>query len=504
MPLSDKGSRKLPYPLNKTLEPIADTPNETIDYTTVSGFPDETTRVNVTLNLSLDEYVALATAIDVGRDIAFSDDSELIWWTWVRAFREGTVMACTDVADCIETSDEVAIQLAINNAKNNITIGGRTTTVNPATTTVEDDGGIGTSGLAEEIKPIENCNQDKLWAGIRDGIVQRLDDNARNFLEVLVARADLAERAQELINLVPVVGTMLVSVIEQVTELAPDMLNLYNSYSSIENLDNIACGLFDLVCADCQYPTYEQLFSHYASAGITGIDDIGNLVLTAATDYLTGSTELAALAFYHTMISYQLFILYLKTKFGSAYGTQSILTWAGLGEDYANDNWQELCDGCDEDYEIWTWDFSTQGQGEFYKDTVTPASNAIFVSGQGWRAGNYGTGKRGDVCMVCDPTWKIRAVGMEIAGNTPTSTIFYRRPTWGSNTGVVSPSAGSTCGGYTKAWDGYVGVTGYNELLFFWQGGATDIMTLKRVSIIFDKGFAPDNTVARTSAGLCS
>lgn len=420
------------------------------------------------------------------------------------AFAEcGATMTCEQVADCIETSSDVAIQLAINNSKNNIAVAGRNTTVNPETTTVEDSGGIGTAGLAEQVKPIENCNQDKLWAGIRDGIVQRLDDNARNFLEVLVARADLAERAQELINLVPVIGTMLVAVIEQVTELAPDMLNLYNSYSSIENLDNIACGLFDMVCADCQYPTYQQLFSHYASAGITGIDDIGNLVLTAATDYLTGSTELAALAFYHTMISYQLFILYLKTKFGSAYGTQSILVWAGLGEDYANDNWQVLCDGCDEDYEIWTWDFSTQGQGEFYQDTVT-ASHAIFIAGQGWRAGNYGAGKRGDICMVFDPTWKIRAVGMEIVGSTPSSTIYYRRPTWGSNTGVVSPSAGSTCGGYTKAWDGYAGVTGYNEVLFFWQGAATDIMTLKRVSIIFDKGFAPENTIARVSAGLCS
>lgn len=491
--------RKLAYK-DRYIIQLVEVVNESIDPDALATFQDQTTPTTLTVTWTQEEYTRILSALCVGAELAYPYQAQQIYYDFLKLLNGGS-MSCEDIADCIETSSDITVQLAIINSRNNIN---RVNPVDPDVTTVIDPSGIGSPGLAEEIKEFENCTQDPLWGGIRNGIVARLDDNVRNLLETIVSRADLAERVQELINLVPVIGTMLVAVIEQVTELAPDMLNLYNAYSSQETMDEIACYFFDLTCAECRYPTYDELFSYYASAGITGMDDIQNLVLTAATDYLTGSTNLAATAFYHTAIAYQLFILYLETKFGYATGTSKLTEWATLAEDTGDDDWQTLCNGCDDDYELWTWDFSTQGQGEFYKDTVLPASNAIFVAGQGWRAGAYGSGKRGDVCMFFDPTWKIRAVGMEITGSTPSSTIYYRRPTWGSNTGAVAPSAGSTCGGYTKAWDGYVGVSGYNEVLFFWQGAATDIMTLKRVSIIFDKGFAPENTVARTSAGLCS
>jgi len=50
----------------------------------VTSDPDE--RVTVELQLSLNEYVALASSIDVGRDIAYGTESQYVWWLWTRAF----------------------------------------------------------------------------------------------------------------------------------------------------------------------------------------------------------------------------------------------------------------------------------------------------------------------------------------------------------------------------------------------------------------------------------
>lgn len=512
----ERPSRLLTYPLREDLVlDAADNADGAITKVTADFFPtDPDEKIDVTFNLSFNEFTAIASSIDIGRDIGYGEQSALIWWTWIRSLKGigGAAVTCEDVADCIETSDEVQNAITTNyNIMLQILMAtansgtGDTPAIDSETSTIYNTpfaaGTVGT--VSEPIKELDNCNLDALWAGIRDGIVARLDDNARSMLEFLVTKADLAERATALIGAIPIFGSMAQAVLDQMVAAAPDMLNLFDSYSSIENMDTIACEIFGQVCAECRYPTMEEVYTYYALYGITGMNDLENIVISTATDLLFGSTELVALAFYHTMISYQLFILLLGAKFHGATGTAAIVRMANLGEDSANDNWILLCDSCNESYQLWTWDFSTQGQGEFYKDTVTPASNAIFLAGQGWRAGNYGAGKRGDVCMAFNPAWKIRGVGMVIEGSTPSSTIFYRRPTWGSNTGVVAPSAGTTCGEYTKAWDGYLGLDGYNELLFFWQGGATDIMTLKKVSIVFDTGFSPQPAIPTTDSTIC-
>ena len=81
--------RKLPYPL---YNPVAsggvvgsddnESPNDTVTW--VTSDPNE--RVVVELELSLNEYVALASSLDVGRDIAYGTESQFIWWLWTRAF----------------------------------------------------------------------------------------------------------------------------------------------------------------------------------------------------------------------------------------------------------------------------------------------------------------------------------------------------------------------------------------------------------------------------------
>lgn len=344
--ISDAPKRKLPFPLYDAASVQSTVPVEHEGTFIEFNWQTEDTseRVLITLELSLDEYVALASSIDVGMDIAYSDDAFLIWYIWNRAYRGAPVMTCEQIIDCIE--NDAATQAALSQF---LTGAGNVNpnSVDADNTTVPMRFAGNAQDLEDEIGTLEDCNLDVLWGAIRHGIVLYLDDNARNFLEDLNTQADKGQRAASLLEAIPVVGDLAASVTLQFVELVPDLLNLFNAYSSETVLDEIACAIFEMVCAECRFPTWDELFSYYASAGISGIDDVQNLVLTAATDYLLGSSQLAALACYHTIVTYELFVLYLGAKFNGAQGTSSIALWGGLGEDFSSDNWIDLCDGCE-------------------------------------------------------------------------------------------------------------------------------------------------------------
>jgi len=497
--------RKLAYK-DRYIIQLVEVVNESVDPDALATFPDQTTPVELTVSWTQAEYTRILSALCVGAELAFPYQAQQIYYDFLKLLNGGS-MSCDDVADCIETSEEVQnaittnynimLQILMANANSGT---GDTPAIDSETSTIYNtpfaSGTVGT--VSQPIKELENCNLNALWAGIRDGIVARLDDNARSMLEFLVTKADLAERATALIGAIPIFGSMAQAVLDQMVEAAPDMLNLFDSYSSIENMDTIACEIFGQVCAECRYPTMEEVYTYYALFGITGMNDLDNIVISAATDLLFGSTETIALTFYHTMISYQLFILLLGAKFHGATGSSAIVRMASLGEDSANDNWTILCDTCNEDYQLWTWDFTTQGIGEFYPDTAQNTSKAIFVPGVGWRAVNHSTGRRMDVYFTFDPAWEIRAVAYNVVGAADTGHNWIRRPTWGSTTGQQASSAGASSAEWSYYYEGYASLTGYNEVGFFAQFAAGADAVLTKVSILFNTGHSPGPTIPTT------
>jgi hypothetical protein len=497
MPLSDRGSRKLPYPLNKTLEPIGDTPDEPIAFDVIAGFPDETTRVNITLNLSLDEYVALAAAIDVGRDIAFAEDSELIWHIWVRAFSEGTVMSCDEIADCVE-SELVTNETLINSVTNTINLNGfgDTNRANPTLTKIPDRNIAG--ALAEPIYGQTECNLDKLWAGIRDGIVQRMDDNARTVLENLAAINDVPERLQTLLDVIPVIGDLAEFFVTNLTQVIPDIENLYAAHSSIEAMDEIACDLFALVCDECRYPSYEEVLNYYKSYGLASGEDIADLTLQMITDFVTGSATTAAEVTYFTIQTWQLFTWYIQATFNGKSGTRTLIEYARLGEDFANDNWLQLCDSCNELYMRYTWDFKASPGGAYQATNVANSNAGMWVSGKGWAglAVDAGGTMILSLAIPLEPTWQIRAIGMKYSmasgnNNNPTNL----RPTRGITAGQsgVTWSWGTT--GWTFFANGYPGFTGVREMAWRFSSLSSANTYLEEITIIFDSGFAPEGSI---------
>jgi len=504
MPLSDEGTRKLPYPLSKTFQPIAETPNDGTPQQVISGFPDETTKVSVTMTLSLDEYVALATAVDVGRDIAFGDDSELIWWIWCRAFSEGTVMACEDVADCVESELAASNQSLINALiQNNISggTGGNYNRVNGDVTTVLDRNPP--LSLQESINPEFECDLDKLWGGIRHGIVERLDDTARDLLEDLAAINDTPQRFQAFIDVIPVLGDLAEGVVTLATEVIPDILNLYNSYSSEEQLDAIACDLFALVCSECRYPTFEELYNYYSTLGYE-MSAMEAQTLAPLLQKISGmiSTFQPASVVYHSMITFQLFTLYIQSQWNGNAGINSIAKFASIGEDFGSNNWFDICESCNEQYAIEVWDFKTQGAGEWYADTNPSTSKNVFVSGTGWMGTQLSTGRRIDVYRKFDPSWVIRGVAFNIGGNPASASQQWNRRTSFGTGGTLS-AAGGAGGGYSRCFSGYVGLTGFAEIGIFVNGALANEFYLERVAILYTNGNAPGTATPTVDATPC-
>ena len=104
--------RNLPYPLKNVEDMVSVVGSERVANIDLSGWGEEDPDVpiSIVLTLSLNEYVALANTIDVGRDIAYGDNSIYIWWLWVRSLQSMSI--CDAVLACIQNTPAIQQEIA--------------------------------------------------------------------------------------------------------------------------------------------------------------------------------------------------------------------------------------------------------------------------------------------------------------------------------------------------------------------------------------------------------
>lgn len=92
-------NRPLPYPLKspvvwgRTLEDVTEVASSFV-------WPlDSDERVYLVFKLSLNEYNVLSSTLDVGSDIAYSEDALRVMWLWQRNFIDGTINLTTEVPE---------------------------------------------------------------------------------------------------------------------------------------------------------------------------------------------------------------------------------------------------------------------------------------------------------------------------------------------------------------------------------------------------------------------
>jgi len=430
-------------------------------------------------------------------------------YAMTNAYGECGDMSCEDIADCIETDEgtqaAIASAITINELIQQAVIEqlgglGDTNSVNATRTRIADRNMP--SSLDEPVRDMIECNLDGLWSGIRE-IVERLDDIARDMLEDLAALNDLPQRYQAFIDVVPIVGDVAEGIATAATELIPDILNAYNSYSSEEELDEIACDLFSLVCAECRYPTYKEILDYYAGLGyeMSDMDAMTTALMVSNLVGMMGGSPPPQLVYFST-VTFALFALYLQATFNGISGTVAISRFAKLGEDLANNNWQELCETCGQTYRIMVWDF-TAGQQDWYVDGADGnPDEGVYNAGKGWRTVN----NRVEIAVLADPTWIMRSCGFLTSGGTVTARNMALRPTIGSTTGQAVQGLSNGTGEYNHCQTTMTaGLDGFNEIALHIQGSGASVMTwVEKAFMIFEAANAPQQSIPTPDGTECT
>lgn len=247
---------------------------------------------------------------------------------------------CTRVGDCVDNSTYV--QNIINNYLLQSGIIDPNSIDAENTSLIDRNPSTPTEPIAPDIEP---CDLDTLWAGIRE-IVERIDQEGRDLLEDLSVINDKVQQVSEIIDLVPLLGDTIHDVADLFTETIPDILNAYNSASSPSFLDLVACDLFQMVCNDCRYPTYDEVLNYLGSLSYFAIPNPATLTYAAAWDLIKAVTIATPTPVWYTVNLWQVLTLAFGGKWNGSYGKNTIAIWASLGEDLPNDNWMVLCNGC--------------------------------------------------------------------------------------------------------------------------------------------------------------
>jgi len=286
-------------------------------------------------------------------------------------------MSCEQVADCVDTDETVQNSIntvIINNGLVN------PDSIDPDNTTGADR--VPESATASVAPPPPACDKDSLWAGIRE-MVDRVDQNGRDILEDLQFLNDKVEQWSELIDLVPLLGDTIKDISDLFTQQIPDILNAYNAASSPTFLDNVACDLFEMVCDECRYPTFDEIVNYFGSLSYVAMPAFSVLTYGNMWNLVKAVSTAIPEPLWYTVNLWQCFTLAIDGTFKRSYGSKSFEIWASFGEDTPNDNWEILCDGC-EDVNCVEYDFTVSDHG-FTVWTTGNRPFGVYVPGIGWQ-----------------------------------------------------------------------------------------------------------------------
>lgn len=329
--------RPIQYPLDRSADIESDTPLvPIIDNSTIDGFPiDPDERINIILNMSLNEYVALATCIDVGRDIAYGDNSIYLWWIWVRSVISMTI--CDDVTSCIETNE--GTQNAISNIISGIGNGGI------------PSGGSSGGGASAIINITNNttnilagssgCTDDNMYA-----VATRIAELAFEAVGQVYEAIDLAISPTELMAEVgdnaPAVATGAPSTVADwyiwIQDTAQDAWLVYDTAQ--ERID-VACDLFCIMKDNGCSLTFDDIATYFWDSAGTPIEasSLEVLMTFMAGQILAEPIGRISLAFVFATLA-------VGAKFADIENVGLFLTVIAAYVDETNNNWTLECDPC--------------------------------------------------------------------------------------------------------------------------------------------------------------
>jgi hypothetical protein len=253
-------SRILPFPLYNQV-----TNGNTIDPVTesVAGsfvWPEDSTeRVVFPLYISLDEYVAISSAIDVGADIAYPEQYIEVIHIWMRQGMD----ICQIIANCINDPDSPARQAVIDLATSSPDI------TNYNITNVQ---GMTTEQIASNVLD-KGCDASDV-AGAVIAIVDKFDEYITDALQIIELGTNDEERIASIIAGVPVFGALPVDeVIDVMQDILEDLAENYLAGMTPTWRDSVSEQLYCLALEqpDCKL-TFALLYEYFQTRAVSGLD----------------------------------------------------------------------------------------------------------------------------------------------------------------------------------------------------------------------------------------
>lgn len=343
----DGSIRHLPSRFRRSEDLESDTPNTpTID---VEPFEWSTTdsdeRVSIVMELSLNEYIALATSIDVGRDIAYGDNSLYIWWIWVRSLVSTDL--CQSILECI--NDTEAIQEAIGEYGDISSIDG-------------DGEQIAENLSSQLVNDPAGCDNDIIF-GMTRQLVEFADRLIKDLFEQVKAANLSSENIGYLIKLIPVLETLPIDeMFEFGSKVANDMETVYLSASTELLKDEIACDLFCIAQDNDCVLTLADVRDYFEekSGVVFTYDDVLSFML----DFISGVFIGNAVYYGMNVLFFQIF------AFGGKFLEYFFRDYLRVVNSMYNDpdeDWTTVCDECPTTFEHF-FDFTTGQHGWELRD----------------------------------------------------------------------------------------------------------------------------------------
>lgn len=352
--------RKLPYPLKDTLDLESVVGSGGVDFLSLDGWTaDPEERQNIILNISLDEYVALASTIDVGRDIAYGDNSIYIWWLWVRSLFAMDI--CQAVSDCIDSTPAIQQQIATYSNSSAIT-----------QTTPEQQEILDTDLFGGQ----DPCDNDEIF-GMTLQMTDLLNQISEDVLEQFVTAFAIPGRIGDIIEAIPGLGILPYDDLLQMFEkLAEQVNDSYVAAYDVQIREDIACDLFCIGQQNCTL-TLEQARDYFQDKIITAVSN---------SNFLSIVEDIIANNWLGEQSIYMMHWFILDTIIfgGEILGidTNRVVTTIASYFNDPDSDWSTLCDPCSTWEE--TWDFTVESGASDGWQVVTWGDG--WQSGLGWRS----------------------------------------------------------------------------------------------------------------------
>lgn len=367
--------RSLKYPLYNPTSIGATVTDESVPLLSLSGWTtdDSDEQIDVVFRLSLNEYVALATCVDIGRDIAYGENSDYIWWLWSRVIVSTDL--CQTIIDCVNNNQDLreAIQA--------LSVGQIDEGIYPDSLalTLFDDSGA--------------CNLDVLW-GYCSALVDYIDAQNVDFLQQMAESLNVGNGLVDLLSLIPGFQLLPFDEIQGFIEDFGDYnLEAYQASMTTGVRDQIKCDIFCIAQDnDCSLD-FSDVFEYFVGK-IGGVDVPTAVAIFSEWIYFFVVGSYPSDRIVYIWSSFQLFLTGSGNKF-LGLDTYAPYVAKTLSGDPDND-WELLCDDCPVDGECFDFVGSSDGwtegssTGEFISAGYRMRTNQQFAIGTLYLALNSG------------------------------------------------------------------------------------------------------------------